>query len=121
MIIFYKGASQLVGRQIRYLIKSEHGWLGGISFSSAALQLEDRDNWIGWDKEKRLENMQYIVNMSRFLIRNNVKCKNLASHIIALTMKQLPSDFENNYGLRPLLVESFVAHRSTSVCIILTI
>ena len=25
----YKGVSQLVGRQIRYLIKSEHGWLGG--------------------------------------------------------------------------------------------
>jgi hypothetical protein len=104
----YKGVTQLVGRQIRYLIKSEHGWLGGISFSSAALQLEDRDKWIGWDKEKRLENLQYIVNMSRFLIRNNVKCKNLASHVLALVMKQLPSDFEKSYALRPLLVESFV-------------
>ena len=66
------------------------------------------DKWIGWDKEKRLENLQYIVNMSRFLIRNNVKCKNLASHVLALVMKQLPSDFEKIYALRPLLVESFV-------------
>ena len=38
-----RGAGLLVGRQLRYLIESEHGWLGGISFSSAALHLEDRD------------------------------------------------------------------------------
>jgi hypothetical protein len=38
-----RGAGPLVGRQLRYLIQSEHGWLGGISFSSAALHLEDRD------------------------------------------------------------------------------
>ena len=56
----YKSAGRLVGRQIRYLIKSEHGWLGGISFSSAALQLEDRDNWIGWDKENRLKNLRPV-------------------------------------------------------------
>ena len=41
-----RGAGPLVGRQLRYLIQSEHGWLGGISFSSAALHLEDRDKWI---------------------------------------------------------------------------
>jgi hypothetical protein len=44
-----RGAGLLVGRQIRYLIESEYGWLGGIAFSSAALQLYDRDQWIGWD------------------------------------------------------------------------
>lgn len=104
----YKSAGRLVGRQIRYLIKSEHGWLGGISFSSAALQLEDRDNWIGWDKENRLKNLQYIVNMSRFLIRNNVNCQNLASHVLGLVVKQMPLDYEARYGLRPLLLESFV-------------
>jgi len=104
----YKRAGRLVGRQIRYLIKSEHGWLGGISFSSAALQLEDRDNWIVWDKENRLKNLQYIVNMSRFLIRNNVNCQNLASHVLGLVVKQMPLDYEARYGLRPLLLESFV-------------
>lgn len=40
-------ACTLVGRQLRYLINSRHGWLGGFGFSAAALQLEARDQWIG--------------------------------------------------------------------------
>ncbi|MBI4626977.1 MAG: DUF4338 domain-containing protein [Verrucomicrobia bacterium] len=30
-------ACRLVGRQLRYLVASDHGWLGGIGFGSAAL------------------------------------------------------------------------------------
>jgi len=101
-------AGPLVGRQLRYLIHSEHGWLGGLGFSSAALHLEDRDNWIGWNWEIRQENLHHIVNMSRFLIRNSIKCKNLASHVLGLVIKKMPLDFENRYGHRPLLLESFV-------------
>jgi len=103
-----RGAGPLVGRQLRYLIQSEHGWLGGISFSSAALHLEARDKWIGWDWDKRQENLHHVVNMSRFLIRSCVSCKNLASHVLGLAIKQFPGNFENRYGHRPLLLESFV-------------
>lgn len=35
-----RGAGPLVGRQLYYLVKSEHGWLGGVGFSSSALHLE---------------------------------------------------------------------------------
>ena len=52
-----RGAGPLVGRQIRYLIQSEYGLLGGISFSSAALHLDARDKWIGWDWNNRQENL----------------------------------------------------------------
>lgn len=103
-----RGAGPLVGRQIRYLIQSEHGWLGGLSFSSAALHLEDRDKWIGWDWSIRQDNLQYVVNMSRFLIRSSIACKNLASCILGKVIKKLPVDFENRYNYRPLLLESFV-------------
>ena len=65
-----RGAGPLVGRQLRYLVQSEQGWLGGISFSSSALHLEARDKWIGWDWDKRQENLHHVVNMSRFLIRS---------------------------------------------------
>ena len=44
------GAGPLVGAQLRYLIHSAHGWVGGFGFSAAALQLRDRDTWIGWDE-----------------------------------------------------------------------
>jgi hypothetical protein len=103
-----RGAALLVGRQIRYLVQSDHGWLGGLSFSSAALQLEARDKWIGWDPETRRANLHYVVNMSRFLIRSTVSCRNLASKLLAMAMDQLPKDFKTLYGYRPLLVESFV-------------
>ncbi len=103
-----RGAGPLVGRQLRYLVQSEHGRLGGISFSSAALHLEARDKWIGWDWDKRQENLHHVVNMSRFLIRSCVSCKNLASRVLGLAIKQFSDDFENRYGYRPLLLESFV-------------
>ena len=103
-----RGAGPLVGRQLRYLIQSEHGWLGGISFSSAALHLEARDKWIGWDWNKRQENLHHVVNMSRFLIRSCVSCRNLASRVLGLAIKQFPDDFEKRYKHRPLLLESFV-------------
>jgi len=99
---------RIAGRQLRYLIKSEHGFLGAISFSSPALFLEDRDKWIGWQGESLTENRDYLINMSRFLIRNSIKCKNLASHILGKCVKQMPDDFEARYGYRPLLIETFV-------------
>ena len=64
------GDKRVVGRQLRYLIKSEHGWLGAITFGSCALYLQDRDSWIGWQGDDLVKNRNCVVNMSRFLIRN---------------------------------------------------
>jgi len=103
-----EGSRHLVGRQIRYLIGSQHGWLGGLGFASAALQLEDRDKWIGWKSEHRQQHLHYVINMNRFLIRPSVHCQNLASKILSMSLLRLPEDFHSRYGYRPLLVESFV-------------
>ena len=46
--------------------------------------------------------------MSRFLIRPSVSCQNLASHLLGMAIRKLPQDFEDRYGYRPLLLESFV-------------
>ena len=112
-----RGAGLLVGRQIRYLVQSDYGWLGGFSFSAAALHLHDRDKWMGWDHESRRENLHQVVNMSRFLIRSGVSCQNLASHLLGMAIKKLPHDFEARYGYRPLLLESFVdTNNFTGTC-----
>lgn len=103
-----QGGRPLVGRQLRYLIQSEHGWLGGIGFSAAALHLEARDRWIGWDWKQRQEGLHYVVNMSRLLIRQAVCCRNLASRVMGMAVRKMPQDFEARYGYRPLLLESFV-------------
>lgn len=103
-----QGAGPLVGRQLRYLIHSDQGWLGGVAFSSSALQLSDRDEWIGWDAEQRLAHLHRVVAMSRFLIRPSVRCSNLASKVLSMSLAALPADFKQRYGYRPYLVESFV-------------
>ena len=103
-----RGAGPLVGRQLRYLVGSDHGWLGGLAFASAALQLHDRDRWIGWDVDTRRAQLDRVVGLSRFLIRPGVQCQNLASRVLALTLERLPVDFEDRYGYPPWLVETFV-------------
>lgn len=103
-----RGAGPLVGRQLYYLVKSEHGWLGGVGLSSSAIHLEDRDRWIGWDWDTRRANLHHVVNMSRFLIRPGISCKNLASRVLGMVVREFPRDFEARYGHRPLLLESFV-------------
>lgn len=100
--------ARLVGRQFRYLIASDHGWLGGIGFGSAALYLEGRDRWLGWSDAQRTTHLPRVINMTRFLIRPGVRCPNLASHVLGLCARRVAADFERRYGLRPWLMESFV-------------
>lgn len=94
-----RGAGPLVGRQLRYLAESGHGWLGGFGFSSAALHLEDRDRWIGWDWDTRRANLHHVVNMSRFLIRSSISCKNLASRLLGIDAENWT---EKEFGGAPL-------------------
>ena len=103
-----RGHGPLVGRQLRYLIGSEYGWLGAMGFAAPALQLADRDNWIGWTVDQRRASLHTAVNMSRFLIRPAVHCANLASMLLAMAARQMPVDFEQRYHYRPILMESFV-------------
>lgn len=103
---------RLVGRQLRYLVVSDPGYLGAIGFGSAALYLEGRDTWIGWDSSQRMEHLPRVLNMNRFLIRPRVHCENLASHVLSLCTRRVAGDFERRYGVRPWLLESFV-DRST--------
>ena len=110
------GAGPLVGRQIRYLISCEYGWLGGFRFAAPALQLSERDKWIGWSREQRQNHLHSVVGMSRFLIRPSVKCHNLASKVLSMSTKLLVTDFENRYNYKPLLIESFVDEDYSGTC-----
>jgi len=105
----YLGAGPLCGAQVRYLIKSrEHGWLGGLSFSAAAWRLEARDAWIGWDEAARAEHLEKLLCNSRFLICPQVRVAHLASHVLGLAVKQVAVDWQELYGIEPVLVETFV-------------
>jgi hypothetical protein len=99
---------RLVGRQLRYLIASPHGWLGAIGFGSSALYLQSRDEWIGWNDSQRAQHQQRVINMTRYLIRPSVRCENLASHVLGLCSRRVARDYEARYGIEPWLMETFV-------------
>ena len=58
------GDGPLCGAQLRYLVKSSAGWLGGLSFSAAAWRLKARDEWIGWDDRARSCGLSKLVGGS---------------------------------------------------------
>jgi len=103
------GSGPLVGAQLRYLIRSSsHGWVGGLSFSAAAWSVKARDQWIGWSREAREQNLHQVVNNSRFLILPQVRVAHLASHVLGQAVIQLAEDWRHRYGYEPLLLETFV-------------
>jgi hypothetical protein len=104
----YLGYRVPFGAQVRYFIEGGGKRLGCVQFSSAAWKMASREEWIGWDKEQRCRNLQRIINNSRFLILPWVQVKNLASAILALACRVVVGDWEEQYGIRPVLVETLV-------------
>lgn len=102
----------LVGAQLRYLIRSDEGILGAFGFGPASPHLQCRDSWIGWDYPTRQANLHLVIGLARFLIRPGVRCSNLASRCYRLVLSQVAQDWQERYGVTPVLVETFV-DRST--------
>jgi hypothetical protein len=104
----YVGYRPLVGAQVRYLIRSAHGWLGAVGWSAAAWHVAARDAWIGWSAAERHAQLHQVVCNSRFLILPWVRVPNLASHVLALCAQRLPPDWQAAYGYAPVWLESYV-------------
>jgi hypothetical protein len=88
----YLGSGPICGAQIRYLVKSEQGYLGALSFSSATFALACRDQYIGWTEAARRSHLDQVVCNSRFLILPQVAVPNLASHVLSLVLEGLLAD-----------------------------
>jgi len=82
--------------------------VGGVQFSSAAWRLQARDRWIGWDDATRARHLPQVVNNSRLLVLPWVQIQNLVSAMLARVLRLLPADWQAQYGVTPLLVETFV-------------
>lgn len=114
----YLGSGPLCGAQIRYVVKSSnHGYLGALAFSSASWALKCRDDYIGWTENARRANLNRAVCNDRFLILPAVRVQYLASHVLSLVLSRLPQDWEQRYGIRPVMAETFVdPNRFSGTC-----
>jgi hypothetical protein len=104
----YLGYSRLPGAQLRYFVNSPEGPVALLGFSAAAWATAPRDKHIGWDGYLRKKNLKFVVNNSRFLILPWVRSKGLASRILAMAARRLPTDWQKRYKYRPVLLETFV-------------
>jgi len=78
-----------------------------LCWSGAALRLKDRDDWISWDPLTRGSRLPLVAQLRRFLVLESRRKPNLATRCMGLALRRLPDHFEEKYGYRPLLAESF--------------
>src|SRR5438132_1082548 len=110
----YLGHAVPFGAHLRYLVCGhlpERTVVGCIQFSSAAWRIAVRDEWIGWDEDTRVRNLQHIVNNSRFLVLPWVEVNNLASRILSEAVRRMAVDWKRHYRVEPMLAEPLVDPR----------
>lgn len=89
----------------------EGRWCGLLLWCSASLKLKERDVWIGWDHHQRSERLKLVINNARFLIPDAARKPNMASRVLAVAASSVGTLYEERYGYRPLLAETFTDPR----------
>jgi hypothetical protein len=113
----YLGYNSLPGAQLRYFVTGASRTLALLGFGASAWLCAPRERFIGWSDAQRQNHLHLVVNNARFLILPWVRSQNLASKILALAARRLPQDWQQRYGYRPVLLETFVEqHRFTGTC-----
>jgi len=104
----YLGYKNPFGYRQRYFIEAGPHRLGCIVLSGPAKALGARERWIGWDDRQRLKNLPWVLNNSRFLLFPWIEVANLASHVLGQLARRVTDDWEQCWGYRPVLLETFV-------------
>ncbi len=107
----YLGCKVPFGAHLRYFVtvaRPEGLRVGCVQVSSPSWRMAARDQWIGWDEEQRVRNLQRIVQNSRFLLLPWVRIPHLASAALSRLAKTIADDWEAQYAIRPVLLETLV-------------
>lgn len=104
----YLGHGKTIGPRVKYIIWLDGRPVSAISFNQAAYKLGVRDECINWNQEEKKKNLAHVLNNNRFLILPWVTIKNLASHILSLSIRRLKVDWFHMYKKEPYLLETFV-------------
>jgi len=113
----YLGYHQGAGEQLKYLIYLNERIIACIGFGCSAYKVSCRDNYIGWNEAQKAENLNKVVNNSRFLILPWVHIPHLASYILGAIAKRICEDWESHYAHSIVLLETFVdTERYKGIC-----
>ena len=105
----YLGAGQPVGDYLRQIVEGEEGQLVALLvWGPACYALKDRDLWISWSAPQRVERLKLVVQNRRFLLLTDKgQAPNLASQALGTALRGLSAQWQERFGYRPLLAESF--------------
>jgi hypothetical protein len=107
----YLGYKRPFGYRQRYFIEAEQHRVGCVLLSGASRALGARDRWIGWDDRQRMKNLPRVLNNNRFVLFPWIQVPNLASHVLGQLARRAGDDWQQRWGYRPLLLETFVDPR----------
>src|ERR1044071_2116492 len=104
----YLGAGRPVGDYLRQVVERDGEVVALLVWGPACYALKDRDLWISWSANQRLERLKLSVQNRRFLVlRDKGQAPNLASQVMGAALRVLPEQWQHCFGYRPLLAESF--------------
>src|SRR5271157_2047800 len=98
-----------VGRVLRYVAEYCGQWVALLVFSSPALHIKLRDQWLHWSPRQVKERRHLIAQNARFLVLAAPgQWPNLASRVLKLVCERLPRDWQEHFGYPVLVAETFV-------------
>jgi hypothetical protein len=105
----YLKNANVVGRVLRYVAEYVGQWVALLIFSSPALHLKLRDQWLHWSPRQVKERRHLIAQNARFLVLGAPgQWPNLASRVLKLVCARLAQDWQEHFGYPVLVMETFV-------------
>jgi len=105
----YLKNARAVGRVLRYVAEYRGQWVALLVFSSPALHLKPRDQWLHWSARQVKERRHLVAQNSRFLVLAAPgRWPNLASRVLKLVCERLPQDWQQVFSYPVQVVETFV-------------
>lgn len=104
----YLGDVALVGESLRYVAHLEGELVALLGWGAASLRNGPRDRYVGWDEATKKARLSLVVNNVRFLILPWARRPHLASRVLGANLRRLNRDWEEVYGHRVVLAETFV-------------
>ena len=104
----YLGSAPVVGDFLRQIIVRNGVWVALLVWGPAALKLRDREHWVGWNAAMAAQRLKLVVQNRRYLLlHERGREPNLASAALAAACRALPGQWQEKFGYRPLIAESF--------------
>lgn len=112
------GSTPQIGDFLRQVVEVQGRPVALLVWGPACYALKDRDRWISWSAPQRISRLKLVIQNRRFLVLTpKGAAPNLASQAMAAALREVPRHWQECFGYRPLLAESFTdpeLHRGTS-------